>query len=603
MKALACVLGVVAWVLVLPACGGADSSLPVAPSVSAFSSNPSGPSVWGVDAMGKVRPQTAPGASASVRLFAARNEFVSFQVGLHGGDSGWSGVSASLSALEGPGRIEGPDLVLYRETLLLTTHPTTPYSEVGWWPDGLVPDVDETVGEKRRAFPMDVPARESRALWVDVHVPVDAPPGEYHGTVEVEGSGHRARVEVLLTVVDWVMPSTSSLRTSFSVWTPAVCKAFTGQRECSREDQLRLSMYLQKLGLEHRLTFTSRFDPQDIPDWATYDTWWGPFVNGTAPLRLPGARMTSVPYVGRFTPEGVADFEAQTAARGWLSLAVALLGDEPPYFSSFDAVRANGALARRLTPRLPTQLTIASLEWMEQQGLMDLVDVAVVMVDFLYSEPGVAGAPFSRIESFLGTPGRELWLYQGCYSHGCGGVRPENFPGMGWPSYMLDRPSTKARALEWISFQMGATGELYYQVAEMLSTAWTNQYTYGGNGDGTLLYPGTVSAIGGSTGVPLPSMRLKLIRQGMQDYEWLKRVEDAGDPTFARNVARGVIPFPWRVPDDGALFERARVLLIERYLTLMGLEVPESVTTYLREHPAAPPRDEIGPIRPVLSAQ
>jgi hypothetical protein len=80
----------------------------------------------------------------------------------------------------------------------------------------------------------------------------------------------------------------------------------------------------------------------------------------------------------------------------------------------------------------------------------------------------------------------------------------------------------------------------------------------------------------------------------------LKRVGDAGDPTFARAVAREVIPVPWRVPDDGELFERARVLLIERYLTLMGLEVPESVRTYLREHPGAPPRDEI---RPVLSAQ
>lgn len=584
MRALACVLGVVASVFALSA--RADGE----------------PIAWGVDAMQKVRPQTAPGASQSVRLFAARNEFVSFQVGLYGGASGWSGVSASLSALEGPGRIEGPDLVLYREALLLTTHPTTAYSGVGWWPDGLVPDVDETVGEKRQAFPMDVPAHESRAVWVDVHVPVDAPPGEYRGTVEVEGTGYHARVEVLLTVVDWVMPSTSSLRTSFSVWTPALCKAFTGQRSCSREDQLRLSSYLWKLGLEHRITFTSRFDPQDNPDWATVDTWWKPFVDGTEPLRLPGARMTCVPYAGPITPERLADFEDQTGARGWRSLAFIPMGDEPPWFSTFEEVRAQASLSRRTAPRTRTMLTVNSLQDMEREGLLDVIDIAVVMVDFLYADPSASGGdgPLSRSASFLRMPDRELWLYQSCYTHGCGGGRAENIPGQGWPSYMVDRPSAKARALEWISFQEGATGEHYYEAALMLSTAWTDQYTYGGNGDGTLLYPGTVSAIGGSTGVPLPSMRLKLIRQGMQDYEWLKQVEDAGDPTFARAVARDVIPLAWRVPDDGEAFERGRVQLIERYLTLTGREVPESVSTYLSEHPGAPPREGI---RPVLSAQ
>ncbi len=50
-----------------------------------------------------------------------------------------------------------------------------------------------------------------------------------------------------------------------------------------------------------------------------------------------------------------------------------------------------------------------------------------------------------------------------------------------------------ARALEWVSFLEGATGELYYQTVGMLSTAWTNQFRFNGNGDGTLFYPGTPS--------------------------------------------------------------------------------------------------------------
>ncbi|HEX5747163.1 MAG TPA: glycoside hydrolase domain-containing protein [Archangium sp.] len=577
MSALVWVVGVLALVLGMPARAG------------------SGPSAWGLGAMEKVRPQTPPGDGSRVQLFAARNEFVSFQVGLHGGDWGWPGVSARLSALEGPGRIEGGDLVLYRETLVPVAHQSLSGVEVGAWPDGLVPDTDETVGEKRLAFPLDVPAHESRALWVDVHVPMGAPPGDYHGSVEVVGGGSFARVEVSLTVVDWVMPSTSSLRTSFSVWTPSLCMAFTGQRECSREEQLRLSSDFLKLGLEHRITLSSRFDPQDRPDWATFDTWWGPYVEGLAPLRLPGARMTSVEYLGDFTAEALADFGVQAGARGWLPRALSFPGDEPPYGISFDEVRARARLSRQAEPRLRTVLTISSLQELERQGLSELIDIATVTVIWLYTMPEqrVGAGAISRYEAFLGRRERELWVYQSCVTHGCGGAAP----GGDWPSYMVDRPSSSARALEWISFQVGATGELYYQVAQMLSTAWTNQNAFGGFGDGTLFYPGTVSAIGGSTGVPLPSMRLKLIRLGMQDYEWLKAVGDAGDAAFARGVAQELIPTPWQVPGDGELFERSRVLLIQRYLTLMGAAVPESVTAYLREHPGPPTRDLFTPVR------
>ncbi|WNG41740.1 hypothetical protein F0U61_01275 [Archangium violaceum] len=60
------------------------------------------------------------------------------------------------------------------------------------------------------------------------------------------------------------------------------------------------------------------------------------------------------------------------------------------------------------------------------------------------------------------------------------------------------------------------------------------------------------------------------IRQGVQDYEWQKLVSDAGEPAFARQVARALIPTASRVTDDGAAFERARLRLIQRYQELTG---------------------------------
>ncbi|WP_239470678.1 glycoside hydrolase domain-containing protein [Archangium violaceum] len=539
--------------------------------------------------MEKVRPQTPPESNTGVRLVAARNEFVSFQVGLHGGSSGWSGVHARFPVLDGPMLIEGADIVLYREALVPIHRASTVHTATGLWPDGLIPDVDETVGEKRLAFPLDVPANESRALWVDVHVPLYAPPGEYHGTLEVWGNGYSTQVSVSLTVLDVEMPSTASLRTHYILWSPSVCKAFTGERECSREVLYPLLSSFQRMGLEHRVSLSSQFDPDDIPDWDTFDAWWSPFFWGTAPLRLPGARMTSLQYLGPQEPERISRFATEADARGWLSLAFNFVADEPPYHSNFDQVRTRASQSRQVAPRLRTLLTSNERD-VAYFGATDHIDILVVAVNFIDGlRAPFVGDQRSRYESFLSLPNRELWLYQSCLSHGCGAVLPENAPSQGWPSYMIDRPAAKARAMEWVSFLSGAAGEHYYQVAEMLSTAWTDQYTYAGNGDGTLFYPGTVSVIGGTTDVPLPSMRLKLIRLGLQDYEWLKMVSDAGDPAFARRVARELIPAAWRVPDDGRAFERARLRLIRRYLELVETGIPPVVAEGIPEPTVSAP--------------
>src|SRR6202051_4133504 len=70
---------------------------------------------------------------------------------------------------------------------------------------------------------------------------------------------------------------------------------------------------------------------------------------------------------------------------------------------------------------------------------------------------------------------------------------------------------------------------------------WVNVYSFGGNGDGTLYYPGTPAKIGVTTPVPVPSIRLKLLRDGMQDYEYLHALSQAGHDTFARQTAAAFI--------------------------------------------------------------
>ncbi len=525
--------------------------------------------------MVKMRPEAAARSQPELHLTAARNEFVSFQVGLHGGDSGLRGVRASLDGLEGPVRISGADVTLYREEFLNTVKPTIQGTPVGAWPDALVPDVDEIAGEQRRAFPMDVPARQARAIWVDVHVPMNAPPGEYSGAVVVTADGTSSKVEVRLTVVDATLPSTPSLATAFLVWGPRLCQAHLGTRDCSLEQQKQLLARYQRMALEHRVTFSNAF-PRLPESWEDFDATWGPFLDGTAPSRLPGARMTSVQYTGEPTQQGLADFAAHFQAHGWLARAYDYVGDEPPHGIPFEALSQRAQLTRRAAPGLRTLVTTNSHE-LESHKLQELIDLVVPVVNHIDgTEAPFMGDQRATYDSFLARPGRELWLYQSCMSHGCdyGTNAPENKPNAGWPSYMVDRSAAKARAMEWVSFLEGAKGELYYQADGAIVSAWTDQFRFAGNGDGNLLYPGTPAAIGGTTDVPVASIRLKLIRLGVQDYEWLKAVSDEGDPAFARKIAQGLIPSASRVPDDGAAFEKARLALIERYQELKAAHAP-----------------------------
>ena len=117
---------------------------------------------------------------------------------------------------------------------------------------------------------------------------------------------------------------------------------------------------------------------------------------------------------------------------------------------------------------------------------------------------------------------KQLWWYQACGSHGCDVIGGEYFRG--WPSYMIDDAPVRNRIMEWLTWKYGIQGELYYSMDEAFGRKpdpWKDVNLYSGNGDGTLFYPGRPQDIGGTKQIPVESIRLKLIREGLEDYEYL----------------------------------------------------------------------------------
>ena len=158
-------------------------------------------------------------------------------------------------------------------------------------------------------------------------------------------------------------------------------------------------------------------------------------------------------------------------------------------------------------------------------------------------------------------------------SHGCGG---SSSYFTGWPSYMVDASAVRNRAMQWLDFKYQATGELYWDTtyAYLSGDPWTSVWEFDGNGDGTLFYPGTPAKIGGTTHVPVASIRLKMIREGMEDYEYLTLLSDLGDAGLAAQIVNDLFPSASKTEQSAASLMAARERIAKRILELRGTPIP-----------------------------
>ena len=108
---------------------------------------------------------------------------------------------------------------------------------------------------------------------------------------------------------------------------------------------------------------------------------------------------------------------------------------------------------------------------------------------------------------------------------------------------MIDAPAPFNRAMSWVNYLLDVRGELYWRVnaADRANTSWSNQWLAGGNGDGSLTYPGTPAQIGGTTFVPVASVRMKLIRDGLEDLEYMYLAEAKVGRAKVLEVVRSVV--------------------------------------------------------------
>ncbi|WP_437309325.1 hypothetical protein [Sorangium sp. So ce388] len=535
-----------------------------------------------------------------IRLGALRAEVVALQVIVEAGAEPVRGVKVELSGLGPaasggapaaapqrqapaapqqqapvPGAAPAPAIAIdrfvehYVEITRRSRNEQRPAESLGWSPAarppddrhlGFLPDALIPVGlaPPWAPYPLEVGARETRAVWIDLHVPEGAVPGAYEGKVVVSSASHGelASLDLRLDVAPATLPYSPVDFIAFYEADEVAARVGDGP---AVEQQL-----WQLLHAHHVDGFASVRSPAEVERLrAAID---GSLYTKERGYRGPGAGVPPAAVaLGAYGGFGDPGEEALRRVEAVAELLPPAVDDVMLYAVDEQCESPRGPGWRRLIrgSRLSSRVLVG-----HSCGEVDPVkqDVDLVLT------------PANRFDSTWARAAREagkrLWVYNGA------------LPRTG--TFMIDAPLTGLMADGWIAASHEVDRWFLWETAFWHDgnrggkgpvdpfTVAENFHNRDGDaclGDGMLLYPGTqrgafASRSLGFAGV-LPSMRLKSLRRGIQDAGYIALARP-GSPGAVDAIVKEVIPAaldealdtsPAAWSSEGAPFFRARAAL------------------------------------------
>lgn len=514
-------------------------------------------------------------AKGNVVLRAARNGYVSFRVLVRG-----QGEYRLAISMRG-----GLEADLFR----VWYHCMAPKEgePISWWPDALVP---VRGGSSFRLPDTDnaIDGQVVQEFWVDLFVPRDAEPGKTTGRVRLKATtGEESSLGVIVHVLDCAIPdepcvtidhNSYGCRWLAEMYPSVFSRAKSGDRFWDAATRLLHDYYRvvhEHRGLLHNLGYghSSAFDPMYGPravgsgrerhlvDWDYYDRHYGPLLDGsafaTAATGSPRPRRPARPIWGVYTPinanwpasylnwgekgyeveftRGLREFDAHLREKGWTTSHIEFFfnhkkrfrwfewdGDEPKYLKDI-------AYHVRMAEMWADAVAGSPVNWVYR------MDASWQMKQ-----------QFGRLAGY-----RNFWV--------CGGFhrwyREELLPvqergDIVWwygGSPPVDAASSAILRYAYETWGRSLDGYCAWLATNPGPDPWFN--CTGANTG--CIYPGDRFGIKG----PIPSIRLKVQRNGIQDIDLLDQaVKATGTADAVRGELAQMIPLRlWTKPPRAAL--------------------------------------------------
>lgn len=468
-----------------------------------------------------------------IEISAARNEYESFQLIISAKrDSKIERITVS-NFTSGRKQFPSQDNVeIYKVGYVPVTNPTDKLGQTGYWPDPLIP----LALSKENPLPLN--PKENNIFWFTIYVPEQAVSGNYKAYIRIKLSQSTVITEVpmQLRVFNFTLPKETHTRTAYGV------NINNDWHQLKEKDDFRkvYDLYLQVL-YKHRicpynpmayspieiklmpikegetiLDYTVELDFTEFDKAAEYYLDKLGFNAFNFPLKLTYEGMKAFNEDYKRLAKKI--FSAQVLhlkEKDWLGKAYCYWIDEPELNNiPFSYVESGMEFLKENTSDLKRLLTLCKAPAPDSR-YYNLVNLWVPLLSFLDRE--AAQERQNR--------GEEVWWYV------C------TVPKSPYPNNFIDHPALNHRIRYWMMEKYQIQGDLYWT-----TTFWAHRNPYEdaasytdstkknsyGNGDGLLLYPPSkVPPEKPLIAPPNPSMRLEIIRDGLEDreYFWLLKQE------------------------------------------------------------------------------
>ncbi len=578
-------------------------------------------------------------SDGQVKLLAGANETVSFQVVLEGGERGADGVNVSWSEFSTLGgattsRIPASSIRAYRMLAI----------QVSKYPDWYLRLADgpaEPAGIYDPLVPIDASAApapvftvkpgQRLALWVDVAVPRSALPGTYSATFSLGSpDGRKWSATLSMEVLAFVLPDERVIPAVGGFGHRQLMRALL-TRDSKPFDPVYLDRDnpmvrrglvlirdLMRMAHEHRVDL---FDTDIHPilkrtgvgevnlDWKDYDAIVQPYLDGSAFDDHIGVPAWPMPFSQDWPNPAHYD---GAASANYASAVTQLLTEARKHLAcpvgggagdagKVDIVGKNiflwparniqapegyathmalAALARKAVPdvpilsQLPPQAPPGS-DWAVPKGFRETADIFAPRGEFFDPNLPAPAKAFQQAQGGTGSPlpaplGAGAWLAS---------ARPPWLPSLG----LIAKPAD-ARAMPWFALKYGCTGLLLPDVLH-----WSGDpFAPVAEAEMRLFYPGSVAGLE----APLPSVRLKRLRRGLQDITYLWILNHRQRQGVAQAVTNAMVRYGglaaagdnyldcrldgWVA--DGATWELARRVLAEEVQAVVTPEKAPRLT-------------------------
>ena len=359
-------------------------------------------------------------------------------------------------------------------------------------------------------------------IWVDIAVPREAPAGRYVGEIVLTSSAGEIVVPVELTVWSFTLPDVPTFRSSFQMSRYANERVFAYHKAVTDPDKFEISRAYVAEMARYKMGDTTPNVPylflhgDPAQPFAMYDAFipWA-----LEELQLTAYRIDHVSALGAVSPE-----EARRAAvekeplaehleeKGWLDRAFILI-DEPEVAEFAGVRRWIGAFREQPHAKNIKMLAATYRSGIWTSALKDDLDIICVQNHEVSSQDAFSRTGMEKLPA-----GKELWTYWTNTAH-----------------EYIDAPAINQRLGPAKNWWLGSRGVLccgmmiWWKESDdfIMHNPWEDPWTPWGNGALAYFYPPDPRGIDLDTKTlrVVPSLRLVLFRDGVEDYEYATLLE------------------------------------------------------------------------------